>query len=66
MQEFLKVYVPSGTDDTLRGVDFKEFLGDDAVYIYLNGKYYILECVTCSKGKTFLVAGKEIVEGEIK
>ena len=34
------------------------------LYIYLNGKYYVLECVACAE-KTFLIAGKEIKEGDL-
>lgn len=64
MPNFLKTYSPSNTDETLCGEDFKDTLNEKPVYIYLNGKYYILECVACAK-QTFLLAGKEIKEGDL-
>lgn len=64
MPRFLKTYLPSNTDETLRGKDFKDVLNENSVYIYLNGKYYVLECVACAE-KTFLIAGKEIEEGDL-
>ena len=64
MPNFLKTYLPSNTNETLRGRDFKEALNETPAYIYLNGKYYILECVACAE-KTFLIAGKEIKEGDL-
>lgn len=64
MSNFLKTYSPSNTDETLKGDDIKNVLNETSVYIYLNGGYYVLECVACAE-KTFLIAGKEIKEGDL-
>ena len=64
MPNFLKTYSPSNTDETLRGDAIKNVLNETPVYIYLNGKYYVLECVACAEN-TFLIAGKEIKEGDL-
>ena len=64
MPKFLKTYSPSNTDETLKGDDIKNVLNETPVYIYLNGKYYVLECVANAE-KTFLIAGKEIKEGDL-
>ena len=64
MPKFLKTYSPSNTDETLKGDDIKNVLNEAPVYIYLNGKYYVLECVACAES-TFLIAGKEIKEGDL-
>ena len=59
MGNILKTYTPSGTDETLCGEDFKGSLNKTPVFIYLNGKYYVLECVVCNSDKTVLIAGNE-------
>ena len=64
MPNFLKTYSPSNTDETLKGDDIKNVLNETPVYIYLNGKYYVLECVAYAEN-TFLIAGKEIKEGDL-
>lgn len=64
MPNILKTYSPSNTNETLCGNDFKDALNSSPVYVYLDGKYFVLECVVFSD-KVFMVAGKEIKEGDL-
>lgn len=58
----MKQYKPSNTSITLKGSDIVGMFSDSPVYLMVDGKVRILECVTFENHKTYLIAGKELEE----
>ena len=58
----MKDYKPTGTNVTLTGNDVIKVCDNSPVYVVVDGKVRILECVAFNNHRTYLIAGKEVEE----